>query len=188
MNNYGLISNPFSTAALPQTVINPTLGLNQIENFDPVQDFTDSSNVKWQLVKAAGNATVEIPNPKNIQITDYWNHAFIGINSKIYVYVVEGIKQPRVETERPTRVLYQWFSTVFVKQFTPQMITDREWMKANVYAAPMQDSRLSKLYALCKVKTENGEVPTPVTNDSLIKVEEFNVDQNVGEYQGQSGQ
>ena len=185
MNNYGLISNPFATAALPQSVINPTLGLNQIENYEPVPEFVDSCNVRWQLVKAAGNATVEIPNPKNIQITDYWNHAFVGINSKIYVYVVEGIKQPRVETERPTRVLYQWFSTTMVKQFTPQMITDREWMKANVYAAPMQDSRVSKLYALCKVKADTNNESAIPNNDSLIKVEEFNVGPNVGEYQAE---
>ena len=183
-NPFGLINNPFAASPLPAAVVNPTLGLNQIENFEPVQEFTDTSNVKWQLVKAAGNATVEIPNPKAIQITDYWNHAFLGINSKIYVYVVEGIKQPRVETEKPTRVLYQWFSTVFVRQFSPQMITDREWMKANVYAAPMQDARLSKLYAICKFKADGAETVSPSGDDKLIQVEELN-GRNAEEYRAE---
>lgn len=185
MNN--LLANPFSLNS--QNVLRPTLGLNQIENFEPVREFTDDSNVTWQLVKDASNATVEIPNPKAIQITDYWNHAFPGINTKLYVYVVEGIKQPRIETERPTRVLYQWFSTVFIQAFTPQMITDREWLKANVYAAPMLNSRVSKLNAICHIKQDSQSFGTPEViagDDKLIQVDELDAG-HLPKYHGEGG-
>lgn len=152
-----------------------SLCLNQIDGFQPVREFTDSNNIVWTLVKDSGNSTVEIPDPKGVQIIDYWNHPFPGIQQKLYVYVVEGIKAPRVETEKPTRVMYQWFSTLFIQQFTPQMITEREWRKANVYAAPMTDSRVSKLKAICHIN-EGNETPSEAAQQAdppLIQVEEF---------------
>ena len=156
LNNYmapngSLLPNYFQQPVLPQM---QSLGLNQVEGFAPVESFTDESNCKWTLAKAASNSTVGIPDPKSLQIVDFWNHAFPrkDLSSKLYVYVVEGIKQPQVATEQPMKVLYQWFSPVFVPQFTPQMISDQEWKKANVYAAPVVDARISKLNALCKVQ------------------------------------
>lgn len=157
--NNGILNQPL----LPNPMGNPlpmvnqphaSLQLNQIEGFEPVAEFVDESNTPWRLVKQASNSTVDVPDPKSLQITDYWNHEFPGLKSKLYCYVVEGIKQPRVETEQATRILYQWFSPVFVPTFTPQMITEREWLKANVYAAPVLNVRVSKLNALCK--TQNG--------------------------------
>ena len=62
------------------------------------------------------------------------------------------IKKPRIETEAPVRVLYQWFSTKNNPQFTPQIISANEWHRANVYTAPISDSRVSKLSALCGVE------------------------------------
>ena len=149
--NGSLLPNYFSQPVLPQM---QSLGLNQVEGFTPVESFVDESNTQWKLAKAASNSTVGIPDPKSLQIIDFWNHAFPrkDLASKLYVYVVEGIKQPQVATEQPTKVLFQWFSPIFIPQFTPQMISDAEWRKANVYAAPVVDSRVSKLNALCKVQ------------------------------------
>lgn len=169
MNNFAnyLIQNPFSTNL--STIQNrSTLGLNQIENFAPVQKFSDETNTEWTLVKSSTDSTVDIPDPKSMQVIDYWNHEFPGLKTKLYVYVVEGVRQPRVETEQPTKILYQWFSTVFVPTFTPQMITDKEWLKANVYAAPVINSRVGKLKAICKLE----DMPAADTKEEkLIKVE-----------------
>lgn len=128
------------------------LGLRQMMNFNITREFKDSDGKTWRLVKSANDASVEVPDPQFVQITDYWNHDFPNSNGKVFIYVVEGIKRPRVETERPVRVLYQWFSTKNNAQFTPQMISGNEWRRANVYTAQIQDSRVSKLSALCGVE------------------------------------
>lgn len=169
----GLLPNYFQ-AAPGQPLQMQTLSLNQVEGFEPVKAFRDQSNTEWTLVKAASNSTVGIPDPKTLQITDFWNHAFPrkDLQNKLYVYVVEGIKQPQVETERPTKVLYQWFSPIFVPQFTPQMISQREWLKANVYSAEVVDARVSKLNALCKVSAEQQAPVEP--EDRLLQVEGIN--------------
>ena len=165
----GLLPNYFGTG-LPQPSMQ-TLNLNQVEGFDPVKTFTDQSNTEWSLVKAASNSTVGIPDPKSLQIVDYWNHAFPrkDLQNKLYIYVVEAIKQPLVETERPTKVLFQWFSPLFVPQFTPQMISQKEWLKANVYSAEVVDARISKLNALCKVGAEAQA--SAESDDRLLQVE-----------------
>lgn len=155
-----------------KTTIYKELGLNQIEGFVPVLHFRDDSNTEWNLIKAATDSSVDVPDPKGMQIVDYWNHEFPNLKeTKLYIYVVEGVRQPRVETEAPSRVLYQWFSTVFIPSFNPQMITQNEWLKANVYAAQMRNDRVSKLKALCKVseiEPKNG------SEDTLLKVNELN--------------
>ena len=167
-NNFNQpIANPFGNPR----IYNPSLCLNQIEGFLPIDKFIDDSNIEWQLVKRSSDSTVDIPDPKTLQIVDYWNHEFPNIKSKLYVYVVEGIRQPRIETEQPSRLLYQWFSTVFIPTFTPQMISDREWLKANVYAAPISNSRISKLKAICHIE---GDMPSNKQKDKLIEVEELN--------------
>ena len=166
----GLLPNYFQQAPGQAPLQMQTLSLNQVEGFEPVRSFRDQSNTEWTLVKAASNSTVGIPDPKTLQITDFWNHSFPrkDLASKLYVYVVEGIKQPQVETERPTKVLYQWFSPIFIPNFTPQMISQREWLKANVYSAEVVDARVSKLNALCKVSAEQQ---APAESDSLLQVE-----------------
>lgn len=180
--NNPLIPSPFSNpiqlnpnvpTVVPQ---NPSLQLTQIQGFAPVEKFRDSTNTLWTLAKAASNSTVGIPDPKSIQIVDFWNHKFPrkDLSTEIYIYVVEGIKPPAVETEQPTRVLYQWFSTVPVFNFTPQMITDKEWLKANVYSAPIADSRMSKLLSLCKIQEEQMDAPKATNGDTpLIQAKEF---------------
>lgn len=146
-----------------------TLNLTQIENFKPIEQFTDSQGSQWQLVKSSANSCIEIPDPKSVQVVNYWNHIYPNLNNpKVYLYVVEGIKQPRVETERPTRILYQWFSLVGIQQFTPQMISDNEWLKANVYASEIVDNRVSILNALCRTQVQEQ---APIKNE-LIKINE----------------
>ena len=149
------------------------LGLTQVEGYEPVQSFADSSGVAWVLAKASSDSTRDVPDPKAVQITDYWNHEFPNIKQKVYVYVVEGIRVPRVETEQPSRILYQWFSPVFIPKFDPTMITEREWLKANVYVASMGDTRLSKLNAICKVKAQEKIQETKPEEESLLRVEEL---------------
>ena len=164
-----LINNPMIN---PIKQFTPTLCLNQIEGYVPSKKFRDDTNTEWTLVKSSTDSTLDIPEPKSIQIVDYWNHEFPNIKTKLYVYIVEGIRQPRVETEQPTRILYQWFSTVWIPNFTPQMITDKEWLKANVYAAPISNSRISKLKAICHIE---GDLGTQSQHeDKLITVEELN--------------
>ena len=164
-----LLQNPFAQAG---GSVLQTLNLTQIDKFDMVPAFKDSTNVEWTLVKKSSDSTVDIPDPKTMQILGFWNHAFPGIKDKIYIYVVEGIRQPRVETEKPTLIMYQWFSSVFVPNFTPSMITPNEWLKANVYAAPILDARISKLNALCKV-VEGQAKPVEDSVDQLLHVDEL---------------
>ena len=174
------LSNAFAgqtlipSASIAQIAPRAVLGLTQVEGYEPVQSFADSSGVNWTLSKASSDSTRDVPDPKSVQITDYWNHEFPNIRQKVYVYVVEGIRVPRVETEKPSRILYQWFSSIFIPKFDPTMITDREWLKANVYTSSVGDTRLSKLNALCKQKEAVQPVKEAETaEESLIKVEEL---------------
>ena len=165
-----MLTNPFTQQiqALPKA----SLGLTQIEGFPPPAEFVDDANAKWSLVKSSTDSTVDIPDPTKLQVVDYWNHEFPGLDKQqIYVYVVEGIRQPRVDTEQPCRVLYAWFSKTFVKDFQPQMITETEWRKANVYAAPLNGNRIAKLKALCHVQAVEAQTQSA---DDLIKVDGLN--------------
>ena len=134
-----------------QTLISQFLSrLRQIQGFEMVDNFKDAYGKTWKLVKRSTDNSVEIPDPQYLQVTDYWCHEVPGSNGKIFCYVVEGIKHPRDDGSQKMIVLYQWFSTTFNKSFTPQMISQPEWHKANVYSTDLIDSKLSKLYALCK--------------------------------------
>lgn len=166
----GLIPNVSIPAFAPKAV----LGLTQINGYEPVKKFVDSAGISWDLLKSSSDSTRDIPDPKQVQITDYWNHEFPNIKQKVYVYVVEGIRIPRVETERPSKVLYQWFSSVFIPKFDPTMVTDREWMKANVYAAAIGDSRTSKLNAICRVQQETVNPAAEEPANALLDVKELN--------------
>lgn len=159
-NDYSTLTNQLTSALNPQqdyaniqlNAQQGTLGLRQLSKFNIVNAFKDSDGKQWRLVKSANDSSVEIPDPSFVQVTDYWNHEFPNSNGKVFIYVVEGIKKPRIETEAPVRVLYQWFSTKNNPQFTPQLISSNEWHRANVYTAPISDSRVSKLSALCGVE------------------------------------
>lgn len=83
---------------------------------------------------------------------------------------------------------------IYQMDFNPSMITDNEWLKANVYAAPLMDTRMSKLLAICKVKQTGQQAPqeTPAEADKPIRVEEIvnasggNMQRNKGK--GREGQ
>ena len=180
-----LIKAPFLQQPTPPL---QTLMLNQLEGWEPVTDFTDSTGVHWQLAKAATDSTRDIPDPKTVQFMAAWNHEFPAkLSQKVFVYAVEAIRPPRVATEQPSMLLYQWFSTVKM-DFNPQMITDREWLKANVYAAPLVDSRMSKLLAICKVQAQppQGQQGAPSEEDKPIRVEEI-VNASTGNLQRDKG-
>ena len=161
-NNY-MIPNPIPVQGIPiaQNLTAPAhtaIGLKQIQDFEMPRDFTDSNGKSWKLVKSAHDSSVEIPDPQYVQITDYWNHEFPGSEGKVYIYVVEGIKRPRIDTERSVNVLYQWFSTANNPSFTPQSITPAEWYNANVYTSPITDARVSKLRALCNIAEDKQTI------------------------------
>ena len=130
-----------------------TTGVKTITN-----EFTDSLNNRWKLVKSAYDSSVEIPDPNYVQVVDYWVHEFPNSDGKVFVYCVQGIKRPKIDTEKPTQIIYQWFSTVNNPQFTPMMITQTECCKANIYMSQLNDSRLSVLNAFCGIKQEVKQV------------------------------
>lgn len=152
--------NPNLLTSLYQNQAVPSLKLTQIDTFEPVVEFTDSTGAKWRLIKSANSSMGEIPDPKSINFTDCWNHEFPGSNAHVYVYVVEGVKLPRTPRETSCKVLYQWFSSVNNKSFNPQMIRAEEWLIANVYASAITDARVSKLKALCKIDDSAPAVNT----------------------------
>lgn len=173
--NSNLLTNLYNQNALP------SLQLTQIDGFTPVEQFTDSDGQVWKLVKSASSGMSEVPDPKSLNILDFWNHEFPGTSSKIFIYVVEGIRIPKTQRESACKVMYVWFSTVNNKTFSPSMIKNSEWLTANVYAAPMLDSRISKLKALCKIKDQQetqtvSEMVNPVEEQPapLIKMDFLN--------------
>lgn len=169
--NPGLLSNLLAQSA-------PALQLTQIDKFEPPQEFTDSTGSTWTLVKNSQSGMGEVPDPQAVSITDYWNHAFPG-NDKVYLYVVEGIRNPKTNREAACRVLYAWFSTVSQPAFTPAMIRPQEWLVANVYASGITDARESKLQALCRQERPQAIAPTPAADNQpapLISMEALSHD------------
>ena len=69
--------------------------------------------------------------------------------------------------------MYQWFSQTFVPKFDPTMITEKEWLKANIYSAPIVDSRVSKLYAICHIAAPEPQASVSEDENGLLKVEEL---------------
>ena len=139
------------------------IGLTQFKDLNMPQSFTDDNGTKWKLAKSSKDSSVEIPDPAMVTLTRWWNHAHPLSNGKVYIYVVEGIKRPRIESENSVMVLYQWFSTVNRSNFTPNDITAAEWYNANVYTANIIDSRISQLRALCGLNQEQ-KINTPNSN------------------------
>ena len=181
MLNNAAMQDPLLKAPMAAPSVAPlqTLMLNQIEGWEPTEEFTDSDGVHWKLAKSSTDSTVDVPDPKSIMVLSCWCAPFPkDLSTKLYLYAVEGLRPPRVATEQPSRIMYQWFSTVQI-DFNPSMITQREWMKANVYAAPVRDSRPSKLMAMCKVAPEDPQTPrtAPVEEQGLLKIAELG---NVG--------
>ena len=139
------------------------IGLTQFKDLNMPQSFTDDNGTKWKLAKSSKDSSVEIPDPAMVTLTRWWNHVHPLSNGKVYIYVVEGIKRPRIESENSVMVLYQWFSTVNRSNFTPNDITAAEWYNANVYTANIIDSRISQLRALCGI-TQEQKINTPNSN------------------------
>ena len=139
------------------------IGLTQFKDLNMPQSFTDDNGTKWKLAKSSKDSSVEIPDPAMVTLTRWWNHVHPLSNGKVYIYVVEGIKRPRIESENSVMVLYQWFSTVNRSNFTPNDITAAEWYNANVYTANIIDSRISQLRALCGLNQEQ-KINTPNSN------------------------
>ena len=173
--------NPGLLASIYQAQGAPSLNLTQIDGFRPVPDFTDSNGIAWHLVKEAQSGMSEVPDPQSVSVTDYWNHEIPGSSGQVYIYVVEGIRAPKTNRETPCRIIYTWFSTTNNPGFSPQMIRPQEWLVANVYAAGLADSRVSKLRALCKVPEpaalpENTAGSSPEQPAPLISMEDLRHD------------
>lgn len=163
------------------------IGLTQFKDVNMPIEFTDNTGVKWRLAKSAKDASVEIPDPSMVALTRWWNHVHPSSNGKVFLYVVEGIKRPRIDSENAVMVLYQWYSTNNRPNFTPNDITAPEWYNANVYTANIVDSRISLLQALCGVNREvsgNSSPDIPELDPSLIGVN--NDDSGTGKTAGKS--
>ena len=174
--------NPNLLTSLIQAQGAPSLQLTQIDKYEPPAEFTDSAGSRWQLIKDSRSGAGEVPDPAAVSVTDYWMHEFPGSGGKIFLYVVEGLRPPKTQREAPCRVLYSWYSTVNCPTFTPQLIKPQEWLVANVYAAGMADSRVSKLRALCKVPEQPAQpeaspgVPALEQPAPLIRMEDLHND------------
>ena len=151
------------------------IGLTQFKDLNMPQSFTDDNGTKWKLAKSSKDSSVEIPDPAMVTLTRWWYHVHPLSNGKVYIYVVEGIKRPRIESENSVMVLYQWFSTANRSNFTPNDITAAEWYNANVYTANIIDSRISQLRALCGI-TQEQKINTP--NNNTIEELDINLIRN----------
>lgn len=151
------------------------IGLTQFKDLNMPLTFTDDNGTKWKLAKSSKDSSVEIPDPAMVTLTRWWNHVHPLSNGKVFIYVVEGIKRPRIESENSVMVLYQWFSTVNRSNFTPNDITAAEWYNANVYTANIIDSRISQLRALCGMNQEQ-KINTP--NNNTIEELDINLIRN----------
>ena len=151
------------------------IGLTQFKDLNMPLTFTDDNGTKWKLAKSSKDSSVEIPDPAMVTLTRWWNHVHPMSNGKVFIYVVEGIKRPRIESENSVMVLYQWFSTVNRSNFTPNDITAAEWYNANVYTANIIDSRISQLRALCGM---NQEQKINAPNNNTIEELDINLIRN----------
>lgn len=151
------------------------IGLTQFKDLNMPLTFTDDNGTKWKLAKSSKDSSVEIPDPAMVTLTRWWNHVHPMSNGKVFIYVVEGIKRPRIESENSVMVLYQWFSTANRSNFTPNDITPAEWYNANVYTASIVDSRISQLRALCGM---NQEQKINVPNNNTIEELDINLIRN----------
>lgn len=140
----------------PQTV-QSSLELRQLQDYKIADEFKDGGGNQWKLVKSAYDSSVDIPDPNYVQVVDYWMHEFIGSNGKVFVYCVQGIKRPRIDTEKSVQIMYQWFSTKNEPKFNPMMISQNEWCKANIYTAPLYDTRVSILNAFCGINDKQND-------------------------------
>ena len=151
------------------------IGLTQFKDLNMPLSFTDDNGTKWKLAKSSKDSSVEIPDPAMVTLTRWWNHVHPMSNGKVFIYVVEGIKRPRIESENSVMVLYQWFSTANRSNFTPNDITAAEWYNANVYTANIIDSRISQLRALCGM---NQEQKINAPNSNTIEELDINLIRN----------
>ena len=159
---------------LPSLVPNVTLGLTQIDSYTVPEKFKDSDGITWVLEKSYTDPLRNLPDPNRIQITNIWNHKFLGdIKTPVYVYVVEGTILPRTPSEKPVRVLLQWFSQTNIKDWSLASISQPEWLMANMYVANVSDSRMSKLKALCNYSDKEPVAPETNTQVGLLDIPEI---------------
>lgn len=182
--NQNITSANIQTANIPNlnanlinsiTAQKQPIGLTQFKDLNMPLSFTDDNGTKWKLAKSSKDSSVEIPDPAMVTLTRWWNHVHPMSNGKVFIYVVEGIKRPRIESENSVMVLYQWFSTVNRSNFTPNDITAAEWYNANVYTASIIDSRISQLRALCGL---NQEQKINAPNNNTIEELDINLIRN----------
>lgn len=165
-------------------VPNVTLGLTQISNYNPPDKFKDSNGVVWTLEKSYTDSLRDLPDPNRIQISNVWNHKFLGdIKTPTYVYVIEGTVLPRTPVEKPVRILLQWFSKINVKSWDLASISKEEWLMANMYIANVSDSRMSILKALCSYTDKEPDNPEPA-QVGLLDIPELNISQSSGSKKG----
>ena len=119
----------------PQTV-QSSLELRQLQDYKIADEFKDGGGNQWKLVKSAYDSSVDIPDPNYVQVVD---------------------KRPRIDTEKSVQIMYQWFSTKNEPKFNPMMISQNEWCKANIYTAPLYDTRVSILNAFCGINDKQND-------------------------------
>ena len=166
-----LIPNPVQNLNAPAY----SIGLTQMEGFSPIKQFRDSTNTDWVLKKASDDPTMGVPDTRNIQWVDAWcaQHPDKRF-SKVMVYIAEGVCMPRIETEKPMRIMFQWCSLTKVQGFNPSMVQDKDWLRANIYTAALPDARASQLYALCQCGGQ-AQAPQQVQQqeEPLIKMSDL---------------
>ena len=163
-NNNTYLANQLS-AIQSQAVTNGVANQQAVSNASQYVTEAVNSNGR-DTTQAINNGTIaNVQGQGDTKLTI----AGLGANPKIYIYVVEGIKQPKNEKEVPCSIMYVWFSTVNNMAFNPNMISASEWLMANVYAGNLTDTRISKLAYLTEniVKKEQN-----IQRPALIKLDE----------------
>lgn len=140
--------------------------LSQLKDKDPIKEIVDDLGIHFKLVKSAYDSSTSIPNPALVYFFDWWDKEYPGTNGQVYCYACMGIKRPVTDTEKPSLVIYTWYSTVGDKNFTPASITQQEWLRANVYAAPLPEWRMPIFNTLCGIK----QTPEQSLEDTLISL------------------
>ena len=141
--------------------------LSQIKDKEPVKEITTDDGITYTLAKSAFDSSTSIPDPSLVFFTDAWCKEYPNSNGKVWCYCCQGIKRPASSTEKPTLILYTWFSTQGDPTFNPSTITRDDWLRACVYAHPLANHRNSIYNSLCGVSA-----PKQTFEESLISLPE----------------
>jgi hypothetical protein len=140
--------------------------LSQLKGVEPVKEITTDDNITFKLVKSAFDSSIGIPDPTQVFFTDAWCKEYPNTNGSVWCYCCQGIKRPSSNTEKPTLVLYTWFSTQGDPSFNPSTITRDDWLRACVYAYPLSNHRNAIFNGLCGVSS----APKQSFEESLISL------------------